>query len=127
MGLPAVAAAVRPRPSETLAAARALASSACSLSAVSAAIVVAASPAASVTDKIDEATLGMNPPERVRGKSMSVDGEVVELDHGVGLGPEADLPGIFERLVLRVEDFVAVVPDDEVVARGLHLERVPRV
>src|SRR5258708_25308524 len=60
-------------------------------------------------------------------KSMSVDGKIVELDHGVGLGPEADLPGIFERLVLRVEDLVAVVPDDEVVARGLHLERVPRV
>src|SRR6266545_2117213 len=60
-------------------------------------------------------------------KSMSVDGEVIELDHGVGLGPEADLPGIFERFVLRVEDLVAVVPDDEVVARGLHLERVPRI
>src|SRR6266850_2641425 len=72
-------------------------------------------------DRIDEVTLGMNPPESVRGESMSVDGEVVELDHGIGLGPEADLPGTFERLILRVEDLVAVVPDDEVVARGLHL------
>src|SRR6266581_6641529 len=59
--------------------------------------------------------------------SVALDGEVVELDHGVRLRPEPDLAGLFEGLVLRVEHLVAVVPDGEVITDGLHLERVPGV
>src|SRR5438552_18013883 len=58
---------------------------------------------------------------------MSVDGEVVELDHGIRLGPEADLPGLLEGVIRPVEDAVAVEEDHESVARGLDPHRVPGV
>jgi hypothetical protein len=49
----------------------------------------------------------------------------VELDDGIGLRPEPDLPGVLERVVGPVEHPVPVLEDDEVIAGGLELHRVP--
>src|SRR5712692_10509798 len=62
-----------------------------------------------------------------REVSTAFGGEIVELDNRVRLGPKPHLAGLLECLVLRVEDLVAVEPDDEVVAGGLELQRMPRV
>src|SRR5436305_8993244 len=58
-------------------------------------------------------------------RSIGLDGQVVELDHRVGLGPQPDAPGLAERVVGRVEHLGAIEPDHEVVAARVDLERVP--
>src|SRR5258708_33724941 len=50
-------------------------------------------------------------------ETLRRDGEVVELDHRVGLGPETDPPGL-ERIIVSIEDVLRVEPDDKMVAPG---------
>src|SRR5258708_14875941 len=69
---------------------------------------------------------GHHRPETRRVETLRRDGEVVELNHRVRLGPETDPPGL-ERIVVRIEDFLSVEPDDKMVAPLLELQRVPRV
>src|SRR5712691_7301462 len=52
--------------------------------------------------------------------------EIVELDHRVRLGPEADLSRL-KRIVARVEYLRAIEPHDEVIPTGFHLQGVPRI
>src|SRR5436190_3844497 len=54
-----------------------------------------------------------------------LDLEVVEVDHRVGLGPDADLARLRERLVGGLEHFLAVEGDHEAIALGLDLVVVP--
>src|SRR5437660_1573086 len=51
--------------------------------------------------------------------------EIVELDDGVGLGPDAELSGVLEAVVVRVDHLVAVEEDLNVVADHLHRQLVP--
>src|SRR5207244_1141889 len=52
-------------------------------------------------------------------------GEVVEVGDRVGLGPQADLAGLGEGLVLGIDDLLAVPVDLEVVPAGLGAQLVP--
>src|SRR5581483_1283906 len=51
--------------------------------------------------------------------------QVVELHDRVGLGPDSELPRVFEGVVLRVDDLGAVEEDLDVIADHLHRELVP--
>src|SRR6266700_3027780 len=61
----------------------------------------------------------------LRTASAPFDREVVELNDRVRLRPEPDLPRVLERVVGPVEHLAAVVEDDEAIAGGLELQRVP--
>src|SRR5713226_6607350 len=63
----------------------------------------------------------------LREVSAAFDGEIVELDDRVRLGPEPDLARVLEGFVLRVKHLVAVIPDREVISHRFHLEDVPGV
>src|SRR5947209_15914545 len=58
-------------------------------------------------------------------RSKRGDGEVVEVDDRIRLGPDAYLPGVREGLVVLVEHLLAVEEHGEVVAPGLDGELVP--
>src|SRR5262245_31359211 len=66
-------------------------------------------------------------PTARNGFLMAFDSEVVELNDRVGFGPEADPAGILEGVVRRVEDLRPIEPDDEMIAPGFELQRVPAV
>src|SRR5437762_8287961 len=51
--------------------------------------------------------------------------ELIEGGLGVGLGPQTDLAGLREALILHVEVFLAVEEALDVLADHLRLERVP--
>src|SRR5262245_44753363 len=89
-------------------------------SAIAPASITATTATITVTGRRSAARAGVIP-------SASLDHQVVELDHGVGLRPQAHASRVLERLVFRVQDLVAVEPDREVIASRLHLEDVPGV
>src|SRR5438128_10802047 len=56
---------------------------------------------------------------------LSHRGQVVELDDRVRLCPDAELPGVLERIVVLVDHLLAVEENLDVVADHLHRELVP--
>src|SRR5438132_6236942 len=57
---------------------------------------------------------------------LSYCGQVVELDDRVRLGPDAELPGVLERVVVVFDHLLAVEEHLDVVADHLHRQLVPR-
>src|SRR5207302_7160025 len=88
----------------------------CPLAPVSASIRAVSRPAAS------NATARASP---LMGSSLGRGGEIVERDHRVGLGPDAEPAGVGEGRVARVDDLPPVEEDLEMVTDVLHLELVP--
>src|SRR5262249_19359822 len=65
----------------------------------------------------------MVPPWQRR--SQRLHGQGVEVDVGAPLGPHADLAWVGEGGVVRLDDLLAVEAHLEVVALGIHAERMP--
>src|SRR6266480_7700985 len=53
--------------------------------------------------------------------------EIVEQGDAVGLGPNTDLAGVLESVVLPLQGFLAVKDDGKIVAVKIHAECVPLI
>src|SRR5438034_7642359 len=62
---------------------------------------------------------------RISGSSPGYYLQIIEISNRIGLSPQTDLAGIFERVVRCFDLLRAVVVTNELVAHSLHAQLVP--